>query len=153
MATENTQHNSGTGFDLPPDDPRRTENRGGLDADLGSAGEVQPGHGAGALGPADIGTTQARGIENDDIGARSTGESTATGDQVNMGTTGAMATTYGPPGVGPVEGSATGIVAPQVEYTDLGPVDVAVTDMSVTQDDEHQGSGGARVNNENGEPL
>lgn len=155
MTQENLEatQSSGTGFDLPADDPRRTDNRGGLDSDVGTAGDPHPGSGAAAMGPSNIGTTGARGIVNDDIGAGGSGEATATGDQVNLGTTGMVASTYGPPGVGPIEGSASGIVSPQVEFTDLGPVDIAATDMSVTGDDENLPGGGARVENENGEPL
>ena len=131
-----------TGFDVPKDDPRRTENRGGLEAvsgvDGSNPGEAPTGVGATGhvkLGASrhSIGTTDADLSNTDhDAGAQGTGASNP--GQVNLGTTSMAAPDTGPAGVGPVEGSASGATAPKVEITDVGLADVNAADMSVTGD-------------------
>ena len=129
------------GFEMSEDDPRRTDNRGGLEATLptpeGFSAPPQPtanerGEDPGGAGNAD-GTTGADMSRpklgaSDDVGAAGSG--TANSGQVNMGTTGMAAPDAGPPGAGPVEGSQSGAVAPREEMTDVGLVDVNTTDVS-----------------------
>ena len=133
-------------FELPADDPRRTDNRGGLDTVIGASGEGTSGSGI-APGAAAMGTTGANVANvnvDDDVGATRTGQSNS--GQLNLNTTGMFV-----PDTGPVEGSASGAVAPKVEMTDVGLVDVNAVDMSLP-DDEEAGAG-ARVEDEDGNPL
>ncbi|HEX8234429.1 MAG TPA: hypothetical protein VF600_00585 [Abditibacteriaceae bacterium] len=141
-------------FAVAPDDPRSTQVRGGLEADLGGVNDHPTEVNAAGEGAANLGTTSADlSATQDDAGAVGTGAGTANSGQLTMNTTGLFAPHSGPPGVGPVEGSRTGIEAPQVEMTDIGLVDVNMVDMSVTGDDDNIQGGGARVEDEDGNPL
>jgi hypothetical protein len=141
-------------FAVAPDDPRSTHVRGGLNADTGGVTDKPTEVTAAGEGAADLGTTHADAANvQDEVGAGGTGAGTANSGQLTMNTTGLFAPHSGPPGVGPVEGSRTGVEAPQVEMTDVGLVDINATDMSVTGDDDHLQGGGARVEDEDGNPL
>lgn len=136
-------------FDLPPDDPRRTDNRGGLDATITSPDEDPP-HGGTTIGGADVGTTDADLSQvEDDAGAALSGKSNS--GQIDAGTRGMVMPDDGPPAAGPVEGSATGATAPRIEMTDIGLVDLNSADMGVVEDEK--GSMGARVEDADGNPL
>ncbi len=153
-STTNNAHTDEATFAIAPDDPRSTQVRGGLEADLGGVNDHPTEVNAAGEGAADLGTTSADlGATQDDVGAVGTGAGTAGSGQLSMNTTGLFAPHSGPPGVGPVEGSRTGIEAPQVEMTDIGLVDVNMVDMSVTEDDENIQGGGARVEDADGNPL
>jgi hypothetical protein len=141
-----------TTFELGADDPRSTENRGGLESIVG---EVREGSTAGTNGRqydgggGDVGTTGAGAGEVDDaVGARGTGSSNR--GQVDLSTTGMVAPDSGPAEAGPIQGSASGATAPRVEMTDIGLVDVNVADMSPPGDGPDDG---ARVEDEDGNPL
>lgn len=138
-----------TTFELAPDDPRRSDNRGGLENIIG---EARQGSTAGTNGQqydgggGAVGTTgAAAGVVDDDAGARGTGRSNS--GQVDLSTTGMVAPDTGPAEAGPIEGSASGATAPKVEMTDVGLVDVNAADMSPP------GDGGARVEDADGNPL
>ena len=119
----------GATFSLDEDDPRRTDNRGGLEATL--SGETTPAGddvGASALGTTGADMNNPKLGAADDVGAAGSG--TAGSGRVDMSTTGMAAPDAGPPGAGPVEGSASGATPPRVEVTDIGLVDVNTTDVS-----------------------
>jgi hypothetical protein len=140
-----------TTFELAPDDPRRTDNRGGLE---NIVGEVRQGSTAGTNGEqydgggGTVGTTEATGTVDDDAGARGTGRSNS--GQVDLSTVGMVAPDTGPAEAGPIEGSASGATAPKVEMTDIGLVDVNAADMTPPGE---AGDEGARVEDEDGNPL
>ncbi len=145
---------SGTGFEMSEDDPRSVNNRGGIEAIAERSTEklsYEPT--AKDLGPAADGTTGGD-FDPKYVGAGSSGADTTTVDSgiVNLNTAGELGSMAEPPGVGPSE-SVIGTRSTQLEMTDVGLVDVASTDMSVTGDDDHQASGGARVEDENGNLL
>ena len=152
----NEEHRaSGTGFDLPADDPRRLENRQGVREFAESSAEPMSHEmNAAELGPAADGTTGVATPQAHDVGAGGVVVSSVAEDSVSYNTTGLLGTGSGPAGVGPIEGSASGapVTAPQVEITDVGAVDMSVAgpDFLAGQED---GTMGARVENENGEPL
>ena len=135
-------------FELAPDDPRRSDNRGGLEniiseategSTAGTNGEQYDGGGG------DVGTTGINATHVEDaVGATGTGRSNS--GQVDLSTTGMAAPDTGPAAAGPVEGSASGATAPRVEMTDIGLVDVNSADMS-------QPDGGARVEDKDGNPM
>src|SRR4028119_1719255 len=108
-------------FAIAPDDPRSTQVRGGLEADLGGVNDHPTEVNAAGEGAADLGTTSAD-VANvqDDAGAVGTGAGTAGSGQLTMNTTGLFAPHSGPPGVGPVEGSRSGIEAPQADRNAAG---------------------------------
>lgn len=152
--TAQSQDDSDIGFEMAPDDPRSVNRRGGLEAVVECSTEkldYEPT--AQEQGPADAGITGGD-FEAKYVGAGSTGADTTSVDSgiVNLNTTGEMGSMSEPPGVGPSE-SIIGTRAPRIEMTDVGLVDVAMTDMSVTGDDENQQSGGARVEDKNGNVL
>lgn len=129
----NDQQTSGATFQLDENDPRRTDNRGGLEATLPTPeGASAPSANTDDRIAADAGTTGAdvsQTEETHDVGA--SGSGTANSGQINMSTTGMAAPDNGPPGVGPVEGSQSGATAPKVEMTDIGLMDVNTTDIGV----------------------
>jgi hypothetical protein len=144
----------GAAFAIAADDPRSTQSRGGLAADISGAADVPTEVSAAGEGAADLAITHAdMSAVQDDAGAGGTGGGTATSGQITTNTTGLFASHSGPPGVGPVEGSRSGISAPEVEMTDVGLMDVNAVDMSVTGDDETTQGGGARVEDKDGNPL
>src|SRR5688500_5930980 len=97
---------TGATFQLDENDPRRTDNRGGLEATLPTPeGASAPSANTDERIASDAGTTGAdvsATADNHDVGAAGSG--TANSGQINMGTTGMAAPDSGPPGVGPVEG-------------------------------------------------
>ncbi|HVF84509.1 MAG TPA: hypothetical protein VM821_00895 [Abditibacteriaceae bacterium] len=151
---DDEQNLSGTGFEMAPDDPRSVNRRGGLEAVMERSAEPMS-HEPTAkdMGPADMGTTGGD-FDPKYVGAGATGANTTDVDSgiVNLNTTGSFGSSSEPPGVGPSE-SIIGTRAPQLEMTDVGLVDLASTDMSVTGDDENQQGGGARVDGADGQPL
>lgn len=126
--------NSGVTFQLDADDPRRTDNRGGLEAtqptNEGAAGESSPAKDSIA---SDDGITGADVSKTGPTEAHNVGATVGSSQQgqMDMSTTGMVAPKFAPPGVGPVEGSQSGANAPQVEVTDIGLMDVNSTDVSV----------------------
>lgn len=145
---------SGAGFEMAPDDPRSVNRRGGLEAVMERSAEPMSHEPtAEEMGPADAGITSGD-FDPKYAGAGATGASTTDVDSgiVNLNTTGSFGSSSQPPGVGPSE-SVIGTRAPQLEMTDVGLVDIASTDMSVTGDDENLQGGGARVEGEDGQPL
>jgi len=153
-------HSDEATFAISPDDPRSTQSRGGLGADISGVADTPTEVSAAGEGPADLGTTgttTSHSFEDvgatDDVGALSTGVGTANSGQLTTNTTGLWHSHSGPPGVGPTEGSASGATSPQVEMTDIGLVDVNMVDMSVTEDDDTIQGGGARVEDAEGNPL
>jgi hypothetical protein len=137
MSNQNDQGNNeqptGATFQLDANDPRRTDNRGGLEATFPTPeGASAPSANTDDRIAPDEGTTGANvsAVETThDVGASGTGQ--ASSGQLNMGTTGMAAPDSGPPGVGPVEGSQSGATAPKVEMTDIGLMDVNTTDIGV----------------------
>lgn len=123
----------GAAFEIEENDPRHTENRGGLEATLPTPeGASAPPADRDERDASDAGTTGAdmnspRSGGNHDTGAGGTAH--AGSGQLNMGTTGMAAPDAAPPGAGPVEGSQSGAVAPRVEMTDVGLVDLNETDL------------------------
>ncbi|HEY0076174.1 MAG TPA: hypothetical protein VGB77_18880 [Abditibacteriaceae bacterium] len=130
---QNAEQSTGATFQLDENDPRRTDNRGGLDAVFPTPeGASAPSANTDDRIASDAGTTGADLSEVEtthDVGA--SGSGTANSGQVNIGTTGMAAPDSGPPGVGPVEGSQSGATAPKVEMTDIGLMDVNTTDIGV----------------------
>ncbi len=119
----------GATFSLEEDDPRRTDNRGGLEATLPGGATPEPDDvGASALGTTGADMSRPKLGGADDVGATQSGAA-GTG-RVDMSTTGMAAPDAAPPGAGPVEGSASGATPPRVEVTDVGLVDVNTTDVS-----------------------
>ncbi|MBV9470196.1 MAG: hypothetical protein JO316_03025 [Abitibacteriaceae bacterium] len=150
---QNTNSDSDGGFAVPADDPRNTRNRGGLAADAGTVIGGSSGDSAGP-GPANMGTTGADLANTDpehDLGARGTGGANSGQLDVSSVSSISMADAQsGPPGVGPVEGSQSGAVAPRVEMSDVGLVDLNTTDVTA---DAGDGTMGARVEDADGNPL
>ena len=145
---------SGAGFEMASDDPRSVNQRGGLEAVMERSAEplsYEPT--AKDMGPADMGTTGGD-FDPKYVGAGAPSADTTAVDSgiVDLNTTGAFGSGAEPPGVGPSE-SVIGTRAPQLEMTDVGLVDIASTDMSVTGDDENRRGGGARVDGADGQPL
>lgn len=127
-------NNTGATFALDADDPRRTDNRGGLE------GTQPTNEGASATSAhddnpiaSDDGITSANVSKAGPTAAHDVGANSGAADSgnLNMNTTGMVAPKDGLPGVGPVEGSQSGASAPQVEVTDIGLMDVNATDVSV----------------------
>lgn len=124
---------TGATFQLDQNDPRRTDNRGGLEATMPTpegASAPSTNNDSDDRIASDAGTTGAdvsKTTDNRDVGAAGSG--TANSGQINTGTTGMAAPDSGPPGVGPVEGSQSGATAPKVEMTDIGLMDVNATDI------------------------
>jgi hypothetical protein len=141
------------GFELPADDPRRTENRGGLE-NIINRGEDAYEEGQAELNERDTTGAGNTGVKEGDapgaVGAGGTGAGNPGQIQPH---TNIHAPKTGPIGAGEVEGGRSGATEPQVEMTDIGLVDVGVTDMSVTGDDQNHPSGGARVEGPDGQPL
>jgi hypothetical protein len=136
------------GFELDPNDARSVRQRGGIAADTNPPREPAPD--AGEADGGTLGTTEADiGNSAHDVGATSSGR--VNSSQVAPGTTGILGSDFGPPAAGPVDGSASGASAPQVEMSDVGLVDLSVADMSPP------GTGGpddnAQVNDKDGNPL
>lgn len=145
---------SGAGFEMAPDDPRSVNRRGGLEAVIERGTEkLSSEPSAKDMGPAAAGTTGGD-FDPKYAGAGAPSADTTAVDSgiVELNTTGAFGSGAEPPGVGPSE-SIIGTRAPQLEMTDVGLIDIASTDMSVTGDDEHRQSGGARVEGADGQPL
>lgn len=145
---------SGTGFEMSENDPRSVNQRGGLEKVIERSTEklsYEPS--AKDLGSPTMGTTGGD-FDPKYVGAGSAqADTTAVGSGiVNLNTSGELGSMAEPPGVGPSE-SIIGTRATQLEMTDVGLVDVASVDMSVTGDDAHQASGGARVEDEKGNLL
>lgn len=151
-AIENSEANiPDGGFAVPSDDPRNTHNRGGLASLSGNTDENT------APGPANMGTTGADLAQTDpqhDLGAVGTGGANSSQIDVSSASSTSLADAEtGPPGVGPVEGSRSGVVAPHVEMTDIGLVDLNSADMSVPSAEEDDGTLGARVEDADGNLL
>jgi len=146
-------------LELAPDDPRRTDNRGGLEAIIEKGEEAADAGPDGARrtdpGSADAGMTGADPANTDhDLGAAGTGggdSSAANTGRLDMSTVGAVAPNSDPAGAGPVEGSRSGAVAPKVEVSDIGLMDLNTADMSLPEDESE--GGGARVDDADGNPL
>lgn len=130
-------------FALAPDDPRRTENRGGLDAiiDAGATAAGAPGtHDIEDEGPMTGATGGNAADATHDLGATDTGETGGGtgGGPVERNTTGLAMTDAGPAAAGPIEGSASGATVPKIEMTDIGLVDVNQADMNAPGDEENE---------------
>jgi hypothetical protein len=100
-------------------------------------------------GASDAGITGADVTQiEDDLGAADTGErGQGSGfGEVDLDTTGLFASDRGPAGAGPVEGSRSGVTAPQIEMTDIGLVDVNAVDINVLAEptDMEESSGDSR---------
>jgi hypothetical protein len=110
-------------FELAPDDPRRTDNRGGLE-------KAMPGrapHNNDQTAP-DAGATQVdRGESDETLGAAGSGEDSG---RVQVNTTGLVAPDAGLAGAGATEGSNSGATEPQAEMTTVGVVDTNAVDAS-----------------------
>jgi hypothetical protein len=146
-------HAHDSGFELPADDPRRTDNRGGLE-NIINHGEDAFEAGQASLNERDTSGAGNTGVlEGDAPGGVGAGGSGAGSPGQIQPHTNIHAPKTGPIGAGEVEGGRSGATEPQVEMTDIGLVDVGVTDMSVTGDDENRPSGGARVEGPDGQPL
>jgi hypothetical protein len=129
------------------DDPRRTDQRGGLAATLGGP-DGQESNGAGP-GRDDLGTTDAAArYTGDSTGAAGSGRSN--NGQVDLSTTGMVAPDSGPAATGPVEGGRSGATEVEVEMTDVGLVDVNSADNTLPGE---AGDEGARVEDAAGNLL
>ncbi len=146
-------HAHDSGFELPADDPRRTDNRGGLE-NIINQGEDAYEAGQASLNERDTtGAGNTGVLEGDAPGGVGAGGSGAGSPGQIQPHTNIHAPKTGPIGAGEVEGGRSGATEPQVEMTDIGLVDVNMVDMSVTEDDDNIQGGGARVEDADGNPL
>ena len=104
-------------FDLPPDDPRRTDNRGGLENVVDAQAPAAPNRG----GPDAGATTVDRANSDATLGAAGSGETDE--GSLDVSTTGLIAPDSGPAAAGATAGSASGAREPDVEMTTVGVVD------------------------------
>lgn len=110
-------------FELAPDDPRRTDNRGGLE-------KTMPGGAPQNNDPTapNAGATQVnRAASDETLGATGSGEESG---RVQTKTTGLIAPDAGIAGAGATAGSASGATEPKAEMTTVGVVDENATDAS-----------------------
>lgn len=129
-----TEKTTGATFELDADDPRRTDNRGGLEATQPTnEGATAPSNQDDSPIASDDGTTSADVSKTGPVAAHDVGANSGTiqSGKLDMQTTGLVSANDGVPGVGPREGSQSGASAPQVEVTDIGLIDVNSTDVSV----------------------
>ncbi|MDF2441586.1 MAG: hypothetical protein JWN98_2570 [Abditibacteriota bacterium] len=159
-STSTHEHARDAGFEMADDDPRRTDNRGGLaaivDAGETASEENAADQGRDVSGAGNLGTQQSEVAVGSGVssagGAADTGQSTVS-NQIDASATRLHAPKTGVPGVGELDSYASGATAPQVEMTDIGLVDVNSADMSVTGNDDTNASGDARVEGADGQPL
>jgi len=135
ISTENVSID--TGFQLPADDVRSVENRGGLEAVIERSTEplsYEPS--AQDLGPAADGTVGVSAVDPDYAGAGAAGaNTTTTGSGISQLNTTTFGSSAEPPGVGPTES----VIGTQVPVMGSGNDDIQTN--------------GARVEGADGQPL